>query len=194
MPALGVDERPVYLHDPQAYYFPHHQPIGRILTDKTGQVWQIESGLNDEDQQNLGLFDQGRLIARLSLSSSNLVEDCVTPFWSIGRSAVLHEFEGRGLMKRLMLAWLDEHGVPLASDLSQSPQAAWIWKKFVQEGRRVELYDENGSLGQVTHTDGRHLPDPWKHPEARLVIFPDRDTSFPIEPDVSRPATGAESR
>lgn len=128
----------------------------------------------DDRHENYGVFEDGALIAVLILVKGPLPSDaCPSPYWSVAFSAVLNQFQGRGIGPRLYDAVFNLRAAPLASDTLQHGGGADMWRRWIRKHPgKVELHGPDGSLGVVQNTRQGYEPDPWASPDSRLVRKP----------------------
>ncbi|HEX4739074.1 MAG TPA: hypothetical protein VH331_16095 [Allosphingosinicella sp.] len=171
VPNEGVSEGSVFLGHIQATNFASRTALPQTVSDSDGRIWALEEGLCDADERNYGLFDGSELIARLTIVSPAITaNDCPTPFWSVGRIEVADRCQRRGIASGLATAVVAAIGMPLASDLDQTPGGASVWKRLIRENPgAIELHDANGLIGSVTIKSGVYEPDPWAARATRLV-------------------------
>ena len=163
----------IYLGDRQAYKFSNPALTGATVRDRLRVRREVCSGIIDQDEENYGLFEGGRLIASLSLNSpAQSATDCPTAYWSVGMIEVAHEHQGKRLGPRLLDAVFHLRGSPLASDLDQDGGGADLWRRWIKKHPGcVELHDPNGiDLGVVVKVSRqRYHPPPWAVRATRLV-------------------------
>lgn len=173
MPYADGDDGTVFLADHQTNYFAARTRTAMSITDKTGRTWPVEEGVFNASERHFGLFDNGVLVARITLTSPLAQDEHPSPFWCVGRIQVVDRLQQNWIAHRLVEELVVQLAVPLASDIDQTNGGRRIWETLIRrQTGKVELYDPNGLMGPVTANAGDYSPAPWQFRERRLVLNP----------------------